>query len=114
MSPPHQKVTLSDGVANNPPNAPLGTTANPLMAYDTQSAPATGVVQLTTAGQTYASGRLVEIDCTVSGGIILTFPDASTRTRTLYVGTQSFNYAVVSWALPGSGAASVSGVYNLM
>ena len=89
----------------------LDTNGNGPGVYDLESAPFLGFVAMT-QGQTYTAQRSVEVDCTAAGNIVFTMADGSTRTRALNVGTTQFPYAVTSWTLPGSGAATVSGVYN--
>lgn len=89
----------------------LDTNGNGPGVYDLESAPFLGFVAMT-QGQTYTAQRSVEVDCTAAGNIVFTMADGSTRTRALTVGTTQFPYAVTSWTLPGSGAATVSGVYN--
>ena len=79
---------------------------------DTQSAAFSGAVAMT-VGATYTAQRSVEVDATAQGLVTFTLSDGSTRTRTVYVGTTSIPYAVTQWSLPGSGAATVTGVYNM-
>lgn len=61
-----------------------------------------------TAGTFGTAGRSIGVNCTVAGNVIFTFPDASTLTVPVYVGWQTFPFAVTEVTLPGSGAATAT------
>lgn len=65
-----------------------------------------------TAGQTYAAGRSVGINATATGNITLITSGGSTITLPIYVGWNTYPFAVTSFSWPASGAG-VGAVFNL-
>jgi hypothetical protein len=65
-----------------------------------------------TAGQTYTAGRSIGINATAAGNITLTTSGGSTITLPVYVGWNTYPFAVTSFSWPGTGAGA-GAVYNL-
>lgn len=78
---------------------------------DGQSAPFAGAVAMT-VDQIYPAGRTVEIDCTVAGNVVFQFPDGSTRTRSVTLGTQAFPYACTK--IVSAGTTAVATYFNMI
>lgn len=76
--------------------------------------PVQGVIDMPTAGTAYAAGRAVEIECTTTGEVTLTYVDGSTRTRKYVADDTPYRLpdAVTKWEKP-SGSAFVGRLCNL-
>lgn len=92
------------------PNSTLPGFASVPTVSDSQSAPFAGAVAMT-VGSTYASGRTIEVDCTVAGNVVFQFPDGTTRTRAVVIGTQTFPYACTQ--IVSSGTTATASFYNM-
>ena len=64
-----------------------------------------------TIGTTYAAQRSIGVLCTTAGNIVVTFADASTLVLPVYVGWQTFPFAVTT--INASGTTATATYYNL-
>ena len=77
---------------------------------DAQSAPFAGTVAMT-VGATYGAQRSIGVLCTVAGNVDVQFSDGSTLTLPVYVGWQTFPFAVTQIVAAGTTATAI--YYNL-
>jgi hypothetical protein len=77
---------------------------------DVQSAPFAGAVAMV-VGTAQAAQRSIGVLCTAAGNVEMTFSDGSTITLPVYVGWQTFPFAVTT--IVASGTTATASYYNL-